>query len=356
MLEIQQIIITALVAAGGAFFIKLLKIPGATIIGSILFTGIYSVLTENAYMTTEIKVFAQIIAGTYIGSIASREDIRHLPQVFKPFLLVMFAFLGVNLVSGFLIYYYSPLDLTTALLCTMPGGVSDTVIIALDMDADVTKVAVMQLIRLFFGIGMLPVIIKTADKYVPHTDDVKEYEIKDRTHTHKEPIKSDRKTVIITTLIVSIAGILGKLSGVAAGVMLFSMAAMLVIRLKLFEFIRPPMKLRNFGLILIGACIGANISRSEVAALPEVIGPIFIMVLSYCFICFVFGSILHVKFGMALREGMLCLSPAGATEMVVIAADMGIESTSLAVIQIGRLITVMIICPQLIAFLATIFV
>ena len=44
---------------------------------------------------------------------------------------------------------------------------------------------------------------------------------------------------------------------------------------------------------------------------------------------------------------MLTLSPAGATEIALIAADLGVESTDLVVLQICRLVGVTLIFPQI---------
>ena len=49
---------------------------------------------------------------------------------------------------------------------------------------------------------------------------------------------------------------------------------------------------------------------------------------------------------------MLSLSPAGATEMALIAADLGVHSTNLVVLQICRLLAVRVIVPQILALLS----
>lgn len=354
---IIKLLLTVLAATIGALVIKHFKVPGGIILGSILFTGIYNVITEAAYMPIEIKSFAQIVTGSYLGSIATRDDIKHLPKVMKPFLLVMFAFISVNLVSGFIIYYTSPMDMVTSLLSTMPGGVSDSVLIALDMGGDITNVAVMQLMRLFFGIGMLPFIIRFAYKIIPHDSSVQDVVIGgDNSAPPKKPrVKAPMKHNILGGIIVCSCGLVGMFTNIAADVMIFSMVSMLLVRQTLFEHIKPTDSMRNVGMVLIGSCIGAQITRAEVAALPHVIGPIFIMFGCYTLWCFVFGAILNKKFKFGLIEGMLCLSPAGATEMVLVASDMGIDSTNLSVIQVGRLITVMAVCPQLITIVASFF-
>jgi uncharacterized membrane protein AbrB (regulator of aidB expression) len=106
-MQTQQIILTILVGMAGGLILDRFKLPGGLLIGSIVFTAGYGVITEQAYMAPWIKVFAQTITGAYIGSMASRNDIAHLPKVTRPLIEVMLAFLAVNLLCGF--FYHSVL-------------------------------------------------------------------------------------------------------------------------------------------------------------------------------------------------------------------------------------------------------
>ncbi len=350
-MHIQQIILTIFVATIGGMILNHFKLPGALLLGSILCAAAYGVITEQAYMAPWIKVFAQTITGAYIGSLASRDDIAHLPRVTCPLIEVMAVFLIVNLLCGYLITLFSPIDLCTGLLASMPGGVSDAVLISMDMGADVTKVAVMQLVRLFFGIGMLPFIVRFTDKALHSRDE--SIDAQDSTSSVSTVNKESPIHWTITIILIAAAGISGKLSGIPAGTMLFSMIAMMLIRMKLYENIAPPKLVRQTAQILIGAYVGASVTRREIAELPYVIVPIVIMLVLFTAACILMGLRLKKRYGFGLKEGMLCQSPAGVTEMALIAADMGIESTNLVVIQIGRMIVVMGLFPQIIAFLSS---
>ncbi len=71
--------------------------------------------------------------------------------------------LVLNITAGFLIYAVSPLDLVTSLMAVVPGGISDTPIIAATMGADAAKVAIMQVVRQILGIGTFPALILAYD-------------------------------------------------------------------------------------------------------------------------------------------------------------------------------------------------
>lgn len=52
---------------------------------------------------------------------------------------------------------------------------------------------------------------------------------------------------------------------------------------------------------------------------------------------------------------MLTLSPAGATEMALIAADLGVESANLVVLRLCRLVGVTVLFPNIFQLVVTVF-
>lgn len=115
-------------------------------------------------MPYSAKLAAQITAGAYIGCTVNKEDIRRMKQIYKPAFVMLMSYFILNMVLGMAIYMTSNLDLLTALMCAIPGGISDVPLIAVDMGADVSKVVVMQFVRMSAGIGVFPGLIVALDK------------------------------------------------------------------------------------------------------------------------------------------------------------------------------------------------
>ena len=88
-------------------------------------------------------------------------------------MVLLASLLAVNLLTGLLIWRISPLDPLTAMLSCVPGGMSDTPIIAADMGADAGKVAILQFVRMSAGIGVFPslILLITKDPPGPAPDD-----------------------------------------------------------------------------------------------------------------------------------------------------------------------------------------
>ena len=78
-----------------------------------------------------------------------------------------------------------------------------------------------------------------------------------------------------------------------------------------------------------------------------------LLVVAYLVNCFWISWLLHRFCGMAQREAMLAATPAGASDMALISGDMGISNPDLNVLQIIRMVTVVLVFPQIIYFIVS---
>ena len=197
------------------------------------------------------------------------EDLRHLPRVIRPYLAVMSTFLALNLAVGFFIWRVTDLDLLTSLFCAAPGGMTDTPLIALDMGADASMVAVMQFVRMVFGMACLPSIIVLADRKIEGDQMVPEEGQGTHSLERKKAHVSLRK-FLPTFAVALAAGILGKLSGVPAGTLSASLIAVIVLK---FAGSAPtmPMWVRRLAQVVSGCCIGAGITRDQIFQLRQLV-------------------------------------------------------------------------------------
>jgi membrane AbrB-like protein len=365
--------------AGGAFGVifVLLKIPNGLRIGAMLGSALLSVFFNAAYMPFPTRLAVQAVAGALIACSMEKSDLKCLPLVVKPTLIMLSSFLVLNLGAGFLIYRISPLDLVTALMCVIPGGVTDAPIIAVDMGADPAKVAVAQLARYILGVGVFPPMIFAWDNARLAMEARKKPSagMADKGGAHAEIAHNDKKEgpgqmgrniqrikstvksppAFICTVIAAFgAGILGDASGIPAGAFLFAMIAVLFLRLR-FDFAYLPPWVKKTALLVSGCYIGSGISMNDVMGFRFLALPVVIILAGYIANCFVTGKILSLSCGYNRKEGMLAATPAGASDIALSSADIGVENTSIIIIQIIRAIVAMALFPQIINLLVLIF-
>lgn len=327
-------------------------------------SALLGIFFSAAYMPSPTKLLVQIVAGAMIGCSIERSDIKSLPLVLKPILIVILTFFALNMAAGVLISLISPIDLMTALMCVVPGGVTDTPIIATEMGADTPKVALAQLARYLLGVGAYPPMILAYDSICrrlenrrnarPAKTSVPPEPAGEGTGTKaeapQERIKSKVKSplaFVCTSIVALGAGLLGDISGVPAGTFLFAIIAVMTLRL-CFDFAYIPLWVRKITLLVSGCYIGSGIGMDDVRGFSLLALPIFIILAGYIVNSFITGTILSRICGFSRKEGMLITTPAGAADIALSSADMGINNTAVIVIQVFRAIIAIVTFPQII--------
>lgn len=313
------------------------RVPGGMMVGAVLGACAVNLLLGVGSLPAPVKWTAQVIAGGFIGSGITRKELRELRSVAKPALVLIPGLLAVNVTAGILMRSTGKMDLITALLSAAPGGVSDIPMIAADMDADVSIVMVMQVVRFLMGIGLFPTVIRLLSDT-------------GRTETAPRQQKTKQKQalmpVVYTLLAAAVCGALGKWSGLPAGAMSFAAAGAIVFKL-LYDKAAVPRVVRKTAQCLSGAYVGAGIGMAEIQAFGGLSLPILALVAVYSLGCFVISRLLY-KFGLFNKtEAMLASTPAGASDMALIAADLGVSNIKLILLQILRMLIVITLFPTL---------
>lgn len=334
-------ILTAALIAGWG--LMKLKVPGGMMVGAAIGAGILSLSLGIGPLPPQTKTIAQIVVGAFIGSGINREELSQMKRVIKPALIIIFGLLSLNILSGFLIHTLSGMDLLTAFMCTTPGGISDMPIVAAEMGADASKVLVMQFIRFTIGIGIFPSLIgRMTREEVQNAGET----LKTRTQA-----AGQWHMVLLTLTVAALSGILGKLSGLPASTMAFSTIGTIVFKLT-YPKATVPSGMRRAAQCLSGAYIGASIGWAQLRELIQLPLPIFILLLSLLTGSLGIGYLLFRMRAFTLREGMLAATPAGASDMVLISADLGIRNMNLVLLHVLRVIVVITFFPPILHWIS----
>ena len=343
-LRIKLVLTLACAFAIGMLLDKL-RMPGGMMVGAVIGACALGVLTGQASMPAPAKTAAQIIAGAFIGSGIKREDVHEMRTIVKPALILLPCLLTINVISGLLIHAVSDLDMITCLMCCVPGGISDIPMIAADLGADTSVVVVMQFIRLVMGIGAFPLMIGM----VTGGSEEKTEAIKAKAKPKFDPV-----AVLLTIAVAAVSGLIGKASPMPSGTMGFATIGSIV-----FAYFYPkaqlPKPIRKCAQLLSGAYVGASIGMDQLKTLLTLGIPVVILIGMYTAGCFVIGWVLFKTDCFTRREGMLAATPAGASDMALISADLGVQNAKLIVLQVLRLIAVVLCFPSILSAIAAFF-
>ena len=153
--------------------------------------------------------------------------------------------------------------------------------------------------------------------------------------------------MLLTMAVAAVCGLLGRVSGIPMGTMLFSLLGTACLNIFWGKAV-VPVWLKRVAQVLSGTYIGCSVGAGEVADLRFLLLPALLLVAGYLLNCFVSSALLHKLCHIKRREAMLACSPAGATDMALISGDMGVTSPDLNVLQIVRMVSAITIFPQII--------
>lgn len=154
------LIITIVIGIIGGFIGYFLKIPAGAMSCAMVAVATYNVKTGKAYMPLKLRKVIQSVGGALIGSRVTMIDVLGMKKMIIPILIIILGFCLMNILIGFFLYKVTRFSLPTSLLSASPGGMSDIAIMAEDLGADGTQVAMMQFIRATSIIVIYPIIIK----------------------------------------------------------------------------------------------------------------------------------------------------------------------------------------------------
>jgi len=320
-----------------------LRVPGAMIIGAVISTTVLGLTTDLVYMPMSAKVFAQICAGAFIACSVKQGDIRHILRNWKAPVIIVLCFLCLNLLTGTLLYIITDLDRMTCYLCAIPGGLTDIPILAEEMGGDLSVVLTAQFLRLIVGLLIFPLIATRLS-----VDDNNE-PIKDQIAT------SERKGYVymqlfLTLMVATLGGLCLRLIRFPAGTLVGAMIAVLAFNMISGKAYLPRI-VRRITQALAGAYIGSSIGIENILLLFNLRKAMLLITGMYCVGGALIALVLYKKCGFTQRSALLAAMPAGASDVTLIAADMKVNTSEIAVIQLVRMISAVAVFPQILFLL-----
>lgn len=340
-------IITILISLLSGLVAKKLKFPSPLLVGGIIGVSIFNILTSHATSTEFNKFFLQVISGSFIGSTLGKNEILDMKRIILPSIVMIVGMMIVNIFVGTLIYFVSPMDYLTALLSTVPGGVTETTLMAESMGAVVSSVAMMQLVRSIGSLIFFPILIGFILKK-------QELPIIIEGHIVKESPNKVRR-VFFTLTIGTIGGLCGYLfPSVPASQMVFSLIFVSLFNIFVFKC-EVPLPYKRAAQVATGTFVGAKVTMDTISSMNEILFPLVMLMLGYL----IFHTLLalFISKHFKLNKGVMLFSciPAGASDVALIASDYNCNSSYIAIFQIIRLISCIIVFPAMINLIATNF-
>lgn len=328
------------------------KIPGAMMIGAMLFTILYMNTTSTVINPNiNLGYISQILAGICIGGKVTRLDLFNIKKLLKEIVIINLGLLITSLVIGFVLFGFLGVDPYDAFFGSIPGGMTSIPVIAMEHGANPVNVTLLQFARLIVGIGIFP---KLISKRLNLRKQVNESKVEVKNIPKKQSIKEWQKTVI-TIGINSLLIVLINRLNLPINILIIS-----IIVSSLYNIVTGKAHINQevFGVaqLLLGLYIGSLVKVNDLIALKELIIPLVFVAIIVSIGSVLLGQVVNKYTKLTEVESYFSAIPAGAADIGLIIEELNVFSSNVIIIQVARVLIVTILFPPIMNFVISLIV
>lgn len=156
-----QFMETLLVSLTGGLFFSLLHLPLPWLLGSLTAVMLWNLVARRSvFWPVELRNFGLITLGYLLGSSFTIETGLQIIKQLPAMLFATTSTILFSLFIGYITYRRTGISLSTSILGSVPGGLSQMVILSEEIaDTDLTVVTFMQTIRLLSTVFIVPFLV-----------------------------------------------------------------------------------------------------------------------------------------------------------------------------------------------------
>ncbi|MGC9372481.1 MAG: AbrB family transcriptional regulator [Thermovirgaceae bacterium] len=339
-----------LVGIAGWKLFSFLKFPSPDMLGALfLAAGLGMSGIRFAFPTGEVTFLCKLVIGSYIGLKIDRTVLRQLRKALLPGVLVSIWMLVLSVGSGFLLYFSTHLPLSTALLGSTTGGLSEMALLAFSIGADTVTITILQLFRVILYLVSMPLFARFVSSRMAGTRERRA--ITPTENVPQEPTRPGSRGVVRLIVVAIAGGLAGRGLGIPAGDLLGSMAAVGFFNTFSSGFPRVNPTLQSLARIGVGLAIAQEVTPKTVELLSEMLLPVTILAVLMISSAILLSWVLYKITDWNYSTCLLVSSPGGLTQMSMIADEVNADPVTVSVLHTVRLISILAVLPLFFRFL-----
>jgi membrane AbrB-like protein len=326
-------------ATFGGFVFHLLGIPAAWMSGAMVAVVIWGGFGLTRPMPRPVADAAMLVSGVTMGAGITPEAVAAVGRY--PVSLLVLA-LGVIAVSGASMLWLTRVAgwrRDDALLASVPGALSTVLAIAADRNAAVAAIVVVQSVRLFVIIALLPSVVVM---------------IGGGTATllpgEGQPVTSAGGLAVALAGGLALGVVFERLR-VAAPILLGGTIVSATLHATGSTPGAVPTPLAVAGLVLIGLYIGERFRTVELSSLARVLPAALGSLVISTVVAMVFAALAAKLAGVGFPDAMVAFAPGGIEAMMMLALILGLDPLYVGVHHLARFLGIAVALPFAVTFL-----
>jgi hypothetical protein len=327
---IAQVGLVAVAACGGLAGARA-GLPAGWMIGSMLVTVLLSAFGRTPVLAVPLRDLAMLLAGMSMGSAVTPESLGAFvtyPASLAIMTVAVVAILAAGTGALVLVSGWSARD---AFFASAPGGLSTVLMIAAEVKADVARIAIVQLFRLFILVAVLPMALSLLD----HAD-------------VSGPGFGPPADAVGLALLFSASltvSVLFERWGIAGAFILGSMAASAALTGPGLVSGAVPAALAIVGFVLIGIFIGQRFRGFDGMAVLRTLPAAVVCLVASLAVAWGFAALVTAVVGQPIGDTVVAFAPGAIEAMTVLAFTLGLDPVYVALHHLARFVLVAIIVP-----------
>ncbi|WP_243375542.1 AbrB family transcriptional regulator [Microvirga solisilvae] len=335
--HIAQILIAGL---GGLLFYWL-GVPAAWLSGAAIAATLWGLSGHAVPMPRPLADAAMLVSGAAMGAAVTPAAIAAIGRYPGSIMLLIVGVFAISLTSTLWLVRISGWRKADAVLASVPGALSTVLAVAADRKADVPSVAIVQNLRLFVLIALLPSVVVMTGGGGGNASAL-----------IGEGLPIESPGAMAFTLIGGLAlGYVFKMLRVAAPVLLGATVVSAVSHGTEFVTGVIPPVIATGGLVLIGLFIAErfrNIQRSTLKrALVAALGSFSVGM----GVAVIFAALATWLAGVSFANTLVAFAPGGLEAMTVLALVLGLDPLYVGIHHLVRFLGIGLVLPFLIGWL-----
>jgi len=317
----RAVLLALFLGAIGAALGRALRIPGGAFTGALFLTAIGRLLQwPVAESPRWLRSAARTVLGITVGATVTAETIREVGRAFGPVVIMVLTMIALGIAAAWAIHRLTRMPWPTALFGCAPGALANMVAAADDLGGDARVVASMHLVRLMSVTAFMPALVLAlfgAGAPAAGVSLVAPTAAAPAAAASFLSAQTGRLAVLLGVGIA--AGALANRFKVPAGEILAGMAVAAVLGPLWLDGAPIPASWRFFAQWIVGAGVGATITRSALRdfrpyALGGALMTVFLIVSGL-----LLGWALSLVTSVDLATAIMGSAPGSADNMIILA-------------------------------------
>lgn len=341
--NMKQGFVTLMVAILGGLLFKLVHIPVPWLLGPMVTMVIVTNTLKRQFVWhVSIRNIGMMVIGYVIGlsmtASALQDMVKQLPSMILMTLLLLLLSAGI----AYVISKVSSQDYNTSLLASMPGGLTQIVILAEETEGiNLAIVTVTQVMRLMLIIIAMPLLVMLPV-------------FKDGSAGVNTPLQMEPSSVSMfpNIIVFAVVGIVLTVVGVKikfpTAHLLAPMLGTMLLQISGVKGPELPELLTNIAQLMIGTHIGLMLNANQLPGKARTISLAFISGIMLVFGSVLLSFLLTMLHPISSATGLLSMAPGGMDQMSIIAHAIGADLSTVSGYQVFRTLVIFFALPPFI--------